>query len=319
MHIKFPNLPDFSIFNHSTKHWPISLSTAIPANFAVLASKSARYSTFIPLGRTSRCAIFLSALTASGTSVGISSKLKKVKQTGTLDAPAASFRRTIAWTYFLASREGTWVAAWHFAGFMRPLRIVPGPLPPSLLLFLRYDGTRQFVRSWSRCPRVFPPCPARAANFLQSRHYSTKSFARLGPLMDAHCVGIVVPLYPMGCDRIHGRLLCTKRHASSFVNRPAAMRPTQAAANLRKGKRNNKFDTLFSEPTSSNSSFFGYFSFVSSSFFLDCILFLASGSASGRYTHPTELYCLRSPFQEIQQRIGSGIVIILHWLCGFLS
>lgn len=137
--------------------------------------------------------------------------------------------------------------------------------------------------------------------------------------MDAHCVGIVVPLYPMGCDRIHGRLLCTKRHASSFVNRPAAMRPTQAAANLRKGKRNNKFDTLFSEPTSSNSSFFGYFSFVSSSFFLDCILFLASGSASGRYTHPTELYCLRSPFQEIQQRIGSGIVIILHWLCGFLS
>lgn len=91
--------------------------------------------------------------------------------------------------------------------------------------------------------------------------------------MDAHCVGIVVPLYPMGCDRIHGRLLCTKRHASSFVNRLAAMRPTQAAANLRKGKRNNKFGTLFSEPTSSNSSFFGYFSFASSSFFLDCIFF----------------------------------------------
>lgn len=141
--------------------------------------------------------------------------------------------------------------------------------------------------------------------------------------MDAHCVGIVVPLYPMGCDRIHGRLLCTKRHASSFVNRLAAMRPTQAAANLRKGKRNNKFGTLFSEPTSSNSSFFGYFSFASSSFFLDCIFFffffLASGSVSDRYTHPTESYCLRSPFQEIQQRIGSSIVIILHWLCGFLS
>lgn len=43
----------------------------------------------------------------------------------TVDTPAAS-----CWTYFLASREGTWVAAWHFAGFMRPLRIVPGPVPP---------------------------------------------------------------------------------------------------------------------------------------------------------------------------------------------
>lgn len=71
--------------------------------------------------------------------------------------------------------------------------------------------------------------------------------------MDAHCVGIaVVPVCPMGCDRIHGRLLSTKRHASSFVNRPAAMRPqgersclSLAPAEFTKGKIRYKFCTLF--------------------------------------------------------------------------
>jgi len=107
---------------------------------------------------------------------------------------------------FSLLREGTWVAAWHFAGFMRPLRMVPGPvhLPPSP-------------------PSSRSPCPhpaVHAFGLFCGVAITRQSPLPFGPLMDARCVGTGVPLGPIGLrPNPHAvSRLPPKGHASSFVN-----------------------------------------------------------------------------------------------------
>lgn len=139
------------------------------------------------------------------------------------------------------------MAAWHFAGFMRPLRIVPGPVPPltSLSLALpRFFKSRGFLFPFLShgVHACSPPLvPQGVETFFVESPLLDKVLCRLGPLMDAHCVGYVVPVCPTT-----GRLLPReKTRVHLCVNRPPLSRPREAAANSRKGKRNNKFCTLF--------------------------------------------------------------------------
>lgn len=96
---------------------------------------------------------------------------------------------------FSLLQEGTWVAAWHFAGFMRPLRMVPGPVhlsPPQLPPYVPVLPSRPRLRTFCRVA------------------ITRQSPLPFGPLMDARCVGTGVPVSSMGCDQIHtrvGRLL----------------------------------------------------------------------------------------------------------------
>lgn len=95
----------------------------------------------------------------------------------------------------------------------------------------------------TRCPRVFSSSsvPQGVETFFVESPLLDKVLCRLGPLMDAHCVGYVVPVCPTT-----GRLLPReKTRVHLCVNRPPPSRPREAAANSRKGKRNNKFCTLF--------------------------------------------------------------------------
>lgn len=85
-----------------------------------------------------------------------------------------------------------------------------------------------------------------------------------GPLMDAHCVGTVVPLCPMGCDQIHdGRLLAEKTRVqlckSSCCH--ADQRNASFVGNLRKGKRTICLVLCFCKgrEKTSSSPFSGYF------------------------------------------------------------
>lgn len=139
------------------------------------------------------------------------------------------------------------MAAWHFAGFMRPLRIVPGPVPPltSLSLALpRFFKSRGFLFPFLShgVHACSPPLvPQGVETFFVESPLLDKVLCRLGPLMDARCVGYVVPVCPTT-----GRLLPReKTRVHLCVNRPPLSRPREAAANSRKGKRNNKFCTLF--------------------------------------------------------------------------
>lgn len=123
-------------------------------------------------------------------------------------------RLTASRTYFLASlREGgTWVAVWHFAGFMRPLRMVPGSVHLSLLLLVHITVP-------------FPPPRPRLRTFCRVA-ITRQSPLPFGLLMDARCVGTGLPVGSMGCDRIHTRstrllLPCRKDTRPAFVNRPA--------------------------------------------------------------------------------------------------
>ena len=94
------------------------------------------------------------------------------------------------------------MAAWHFAGFMRPLRIVPGPVPPltSLSLALpRFFKSRGFLSPFLShgVHACSPPLvPQGVETFFVESPLLDKVLCRLGPLMDARCVGYVVPVCP---------------------------------------------------------------------------------------------------------------------------
>lgn len=88
------------------------------------------------------------------------------------------------------------MAAWHFAGFMRPLRMVSGPVH----LFPLQSPHVSLPLS---LPATYPP-PPRLRTFCRVA-ITRQSPLLLGPLMDACCVGTGVPVGSMGCDRIHTR------------------------------------------------------------------------------------------------------------------
>lgn len=125
--------------------------------------------------------------------------------------------------YFLASpREGTWVAAWHFAGFMRPLRMVPGPVhlsPPSLFpLWYAFFPLLLLSSLSSPRPRLRAFCGVAITR---------QSPLPFGPLIDARCVGTGVPGSRLNRLRPYphavGLLLlphAEKTRVQSFVNRP---------------------------------------------------------------------------------------------------
>lgn len=137
-------------------------------------------------------------------------KLKKRKKWCVRDTPAASSRCTPD-VFSRFSWEGTWVAAWHFAGFMRPLRMVPGPVHLSPLNSLLASPFFHLVHAFG----LFVESPL-----------LDKVLCRLGPWwMPVAWAPAFQSTQWAATESTHADRSASstpKRHASSFVNRPAA-------------------------------------------------------------------------------------------------
>lgn len=230
----------------------------------------------------------------------------------TVDTPAAS-----SWTYFLASREGTWVAAWHFAGFMRPLRIVPGPVPPptSTPSFSLDSSVLSFLFPFlSVSTRVLLWC-TRGRNFFCRVAITRQSPLPFGTVDGCPLRGLRRSSLPNGLrPTLHGRLL---PHEKTRVHLCKSSTPHGHARLPRIYERENatiSFVLCFAARASSNTFFlsfflssfwivslsfsFSWFRFSSSGLMRSVVSPASGGGESDRYTHPAGTHSSRTPLEE---------------------